>query len=339
MRGRAGRQGDPGSSRFYLSLEDELMRLFGGERLRRLMSNPWLGMKPGEALESGLLTKQIEKAQKKVEEYHFDQRKNLLEYDEVMDHQRKRTYGMRQSILDGKNPRALVLDMIDQQLSDAVKRYSADDYGAASFAQFAAGEFGIEFDPADFRGSNADEAIRVAQDRASQAAPTFLQEVLDENLNPSDDPKDWKWQEFARVLNTRYGLKLSDRDLKKIPREDLDRFVLEQADAAIAAVDLSAGRRYLEKDYAAESLADWARQKFALKVAVAETADKDSRELLALLKGKVREAYRAKDAEFPVQVGLAAYLPEKARADRRPDGTACSGSPSAASPARASPRK
>src|SRR5262249_7964048 len=64
LRGRAGRQGDPGSSRFYLSLEDELMRLFGGERLRRLMNNPWIGLKDGEHIESGMLSRQIEKAQR-----------------------------------------------------------------------------------------------------------------------------------------------------------------------------------------------------------------------------------------------------------------------------------
>ena len=104
LRGRAGRQGDPGSSRFYLSLQDELMRMFAGEWVAKVLTR--LGMQEGEAIESGMVTRRIEKAQKKVEEWHFDQRKNLLEYDEVMDHQRKSVYGKRQEILDGKNPRA-----------------------------------------------------------------------------------------------------------------------------------------------------------------------------------------------------------------------------------------
>ena len=319
LRGRAGRQGDPGSSRFYLALDDDLMRIFGGERLRRLMSNPWLGMKDGEALESGLLTKQIEKAQKKVEEHHFDQRKNLLEYDEVMDHQRKRTYGFRQAVLDGQNPRGLVLDMIESQLAAAVGRYAADDYGPASFAAYAGDKFGVEFDPADFRGAGFDEAVTIAQTKAAQAAPTFLQEVIDENLNPGEDEKDWKWQEFARVVGTRYGLKLTDRELKKVGREQLDAFILEQATRAIDAVDLAGGKRFLDRDYATESLADWARQQFGLRVTLDEAKDKDGPELLALLRAKVREAYRAKDAEFPVQVALAAYLPEKMRGERKPD--------------------
>ena len=319
LRGRAGRQGDPGSSRFYLSLDDELMRRFGGERLRRLMSNPWLGMKEGEALESGMLTKQIEKAQKKVEEYHFDQRKNLLEYDEVMDFQRKRTYGMRQGILDGRNPRAHLLDMIDQQLRGAVKRYGVESYGAASFAEYAARELGVEFEAADFRGSDYAEAGDVAKSRAAMAVPSFLQELVDENLNADEDAKDWKWQEFTRAVNSRFGLKLSDRELRKVGRDDLEQHLSDQANAAIEAVDLTGGRRFLEPEYATESLADWARQTFGLKLTSAEAADKDQGELLELLRHKVREAYREKDAEFPAQVGLAAYLPEKSRGDRKPD--------------------
>ena len=320
LRGRAGRQGDPGSSRFYLSLEDELMRLFGGERLRRLMNNPWLGMQDGEALESGMLTKQIERAQRRVEEYHFDQRKNLLEYDEVMDHQRKRTYGARQGILDGKNPRAMLLGMIDDQIQEAVKRYTDDIYGPASFAQYASGELGIELDASDFRGSNFDEAVKIAQDRAFAAAPTHIHELMDESLNPSEDENDWKWQEFTRAVTTRYGLKVTDRDLKKIGRDHLGEYLIAEAEKAILAVNLDGGKRFLEQNYAAESLVDWSRQKFGLKVAVTEATDKTPEELTALLRTKVREAYRAKDNEFPVQVGLAAYLPEKAKADgRRPN--------------------
>src|SRR5207245_10519434 len=101
LRGRAGRQGDPGSSRFFLSLEDDLMRIFAGEWVARVLTR--LGMEEGQAIESGMVSRQIEKAQKKVEERNFDIRKNLLEYDEVMDHQRKKVYGYWQEMLDGGN--------------------------------------------------------------------------------------------------------------------------------------------------------------------------------------------------------------------------------------------
>src|SRR5260221_14405080 len=94
VRGRAGRQGDPGSSRFYLSLEDDLMRIFAGEWVKNVLTR--LGMQEGEAIESKMVSRRIEGAQKKVEERNFEVRKSLLEYDEVMDEQRKRVYSYRQ---------------------------------------------------------------------------------------------------------------------------------------------------------------------------------------------------------------------------------------------------
>src|SRR5213076_3107548 len=90
LRGRAGRQGDPGSSRFYLSLEDDLMRIFAGEWVSAVLQR--LGMEEGQAIESGMVSRRITAAQKKIEERNFDSRKHLLEYDEVMDHQRKTVY-------------------------------------------------------------------------------------------------------------------------------------------------------------------------------------------------------------------------------------------------------
>ncbi len=99
LRGRCGRQGDPGSNRFYLSLEDDLMRIFAGEWVKNILTR--LGMEEGQAIESRMVTRRIEGAQKKVEERNFETRKSLLEYDEVMDEQRKRVYGYRQKILDG----------------------------------------------------------------------------------------------------------------------------------------------------------------------------------------------------------------------------------------------
>ncbi|HZO52931.1 MAG TPA: preprotein translocase subunit SecA [Bryobacteraceae bacterium] len=108
LRGRAGRQGDPGSSRFYLSLEDDLMRIFGGERIQGLMLR--LGMEEDVPIESGLITKRIAAAQKAVEAQNFAARKHLLEYDDVMNKQRKAVYGMRRSLLEGGEMREKMLE-------------------------------------------------------------------------------------------------------------------------------------------------------------------------------------------------------------------------------------
>jgi len=309
LRGRAGRQGDPGSSRFYLSLQDELMRLFAGEWVGSVLTR--LGMQEGEAIESGMVTRRIEKAQKKVEEYHFDQRKNLLEYDEVMDLQRKRVYGARQEILDGKNPRATVLEMIRTQIAAAAARFLADDYGSASFAEFASNRLGMEFGAGDFRTSSYEDAARQALDQAIANVPTFVQERMEENLNSDEDPKDWKWSELVRATNARYDLKLTEKDLRKVPAEQLTEHLVARAETAVRGVNLSEGERFLGRTYGAEALAEWCRQKFGVKVAIDEIQARTREELNDFLYQKVRAAYRQKDVEFPVRVGMQNFMADK----------------------------
>ena len=110
LRGRAGRQGDPGSSKFFLSLQDDLLRIFGGERMQRLMLR--LGMEEDVPIESGLITKRIAAAQKAVEAQNFEARKHLLEYDDVMNKQRQAVYGMRRQLLEGLDQKERIQDMI-----------------------------------------------------------------------------------------------------------------------------------------------------------------------------------------------------------------------------------
>jgi preprotein translocase subunit SecA len=308
LRGRAGRQGDPGSSRFFLSLQDDLMRMFAGEWVSGILTR--LGMQEGEAIESTLVTRRIEKAQKKVEEFHFDQRKNLLEYDEVMDYQRKRVYGARQEVLDGRNPRAMLLEMIAEQVDGAVDRFLAEKYGPSSFAEFATNRLGVDFEPSDFRGSFED-AQNTAHEKALQAVPTVIQEMIEANLNPDEDPKDWKWNEMSRGLNARYGLKISERELKKIPTEQLTEHLVKEAEATVRAVDLTDGKQYLTRTYGAEALADWLRQKFGVKLSVAEIVAQSAHDLKVDLLAKVRQAYRHKDQEFPVQVAMQNYMSDR----------------------------
>ena len=101
LRGRSGRQGDPGSSRFYLSLEDDLLRIFGSDRIKNLMGR--LGMEDGQPIEHRMVSNAIERAQKRVEGHNFDIRKHLLEYDDVMNKQREVIYNQRRDILGGAN--------------------------------------------------------------------------------------------------------------------------------------------------------------------------------------------------------------------------------------------
>ena len=122
LRGRAGRQGDPGSSRFYISLEDDLMRLFGGDRVKALVDS--LNMDEDEPLEHNLLTKSIESAQKKIESNNFSIRKHVLQYDNVMNKQREVIYGERRKVLEEKNLKEDILSMVKNVIESAVDTYT-----------------------------------------------------------------------------------------------------------------------------------------------------------------------------------------------------------------------
>ncbi|MBL8800141.1 MAG: preprotein translocase subunit SecA, partial [Planctomycetia bacterium] len=309
LRGRAGRQGDPGSGRFYLCLEDDLMRIFGGEWVKNVLTR--LGMEDGQAIESRMVSRRIQAAQKKREEYNFDIRKNLLEYDEVMDHQRKEIYGYRQKILNGSNCKLLLLDMIEEQIGQAVDRFLADDYGPSSFAEFAANRLGVECEAADFRRSNFEEADQTARDKASRMIPTQIQEALDENLSEDVESSDWNWQAMAESVNRRWGLKFNERELKKIGRDNLAGKLIEAAEKALAATDLSGGKVFLQADWGKQSLVDWVRLKFGLNVHVEDLAKKDEGAIKDLLCDQVLEAYRQKEIELPVKAGMARFMSEQ----------------------------
>jgi preprotein translocase subunit SecA len=152
LRGRAGRQGDPGSSRFFLSLEDDLLRVFGGERVKALMYR--LGMTEGVPIESKLISRRIENAQKAVEAQNFEARKHLLEYDDVMNKQRETIYSIRRSALEGKDQKEYALGMAEDLARDLVIKFCPREehpqkWNLAQFSGEALGQFGLDLKAVD----------------------------------------------------------------------------------------------------------------------------------------------------------------------------------------------
>ncbi len=147
LRGRAGRQGDPGSSRFYLSLEDDLLRIFAGERISSIMHK--LGMEEGVPIESRLISKRIEAAQKAVEAQNFESRKHLLEYDDVMNKQRETVYGLRRQLLEGGDQKEFIMDAADRVAGWLVEKFCpkdqhADQWNVSGLRTEVWGRFGID---------------------------------------------------------------------------------------------------------------------------------------------------------------------------------------------------
>ena len=174
LRGRSGRQGDPGSSRFYLSLEDDLLRIFGADRLKGFMSK--IGMEDGMPIEHRWISRAIENAQKKVEAHNFDIRKHLLEYDDVMNKQREVVYHRRRELLGGESLKDDVLDMCDQLIENIVGAHVDADLGpdewdwkAVEDAFYGQFKFRPEFRNNGTAPENTDDLIEMAHEQGAQA--------------------------------------------------------------------------------------------------------------------------------------------------------------------------
>jgi len=317
LRGRCGRQGDPGSSRFYLSLEDDLMRIFAGEWVKNVLTR--LGMQEGQAIESRMVSRRIEGAQKKVEERNFEVRKNLLEYDEVMDEQRKRVYGYRQKILNGADCRQLIVDMIHGEIDRHLDQFLAGDYGTESFSEWVGKQLGVEFDPRDFRGMDFASAENYARDTAERMAEGQVFEAIEENLPSDEDPEEWNWEALAKAANAHWRLSLRDRDLKRLGREGVGEFLIEKAHEAIRNTDVSEGARFLDPDFGLVMACAWVKHKFNIGLEFDTVRALEPQGLRHLVRSRAERAYEEKEVEFPVMAGLYHFTMKDSSGHKRYD--------------------
>ena len=304
LRGRCGRQGDPGSSRFFLSLDDDLMRIFAAPWVKSVLER--LGMQEGEKIESRMVSRRIESAQKKREEMHFDQRKNLLEYDEVMDEQRKRVYGFRQRILDGDNCREIVMEMLDKQIDVYVDRFMNRDFGVDSFAAFAGSRLSTELEGSRFRGMSFDDAASYAKDEAERMAESHVQDSIDENL-PGDedsDQADWNWEALAKMPELKYGVQISPSSLKRLGREGVSELLVQKSREAIQKVDLSEGASFLDEDFRQKTLLRWVEAKFGVQIPLEKVANLEGSAIKKLVRAESEKAYDVKEAEYPILAAI-----------------------------------
>jgi preprotein translocase subunit SecA len=271
-----------------------------------------------------MVTRRVEAAQKKVEERNFEVRKNLLEYDEVMDEQRKRVYGFRQKILDHTDGdadcREMILEMVDRQIDQHIGTFLDKDYGSQSYATWAAAQLSCELDGADFRGLTPEEAERLAVDEAVRQSESQIYEAVDENLPSGEDEEEWNWSALASFANARWKLSVNDRDLKRAGREGVAEFLQERARDAIQRIELTDGARFLAPDFGLRSACGWTEWRFgvpldAATLAEMQAAGTDAPAFRKIVSRKARDVYARREIEYPVLVGLAHF------SGRQPDGS------------------
>ncbi len=305
LRGRAGRQGDNGSSRFFLSMDDDLMKLFAGKAMLKVLST--LGMKEGDDLEDSMLTRSIEKAQRKVEERNFQQRKSILEYDEPMEHQRRGFYGMRQPIVEGRGVKDLTFHYIEDAIDQASSDYLGKMHVANTIAEWVREHCGVAIEGDRFLKKDREEIEKAIRIDASEEAQEAIRATAGECLPAELEPEEWDAEGFSNWARVNYGAELSPDDIRANDRQTSVRAVQSVAIAKFAQLDLSPIAQFLVPQFGATQLAHWAHRKFGLTLDASVFAQSalpsDAAEKLL---DKAREAYREREINYPIDFAIEA---------------------------------
>jgi preprotein translocase subunit SecA len=303
LRGRAGRQGDNGSSRFFLSMEDDLMKLFAGKAMLTALST--LGMKEGDDLEAGMLTRSIEKAQRKVEERNFQSRKNILEFDEPMEHQRRAFYGMRQPIVESRNVKETVLRYLEESIDKAAEDYLGTMHVPNTVAEWVRENCGVSIAAERFLKKDQEEIEKLIRIDAAEEAQESIRATAGECLPAELEPAEWDAENFAAWARTHYGAELLPQEIRSLGSEAAIERVQKAAIRKFAEVDLSPIGAFLVPGFGARQLAQWANRKFGANLdeqvfagatTPAEAADK--------LIAKALEIYRQRELGYQIDFAI-----------------------------------
>ena len=305
LRGRSGRQGDPGSSRFFLSLRDDLMAVFAGEWTLKVLG--WLGLQEGQAIEDKRISKGVARAQKKVEQRNFDIRKNLLEYDEVMDHQRRYFYSRRQNTLAGRDIESVIREMIGETISDAVADYLAGNYPQRCMAEWVRHNLELNLRPDQIRGETVEDFPTLEADlrnRAAEEATNVINVTIGEYADEEIDPKEWDLRGLSSWAMSRFKVNLSQNQLRRMDPSEMEQSLSEAAAAHIESIDLTPLQRFLSEGFAVQALAENVRNKFGVEMVPDELPADEPQSAEEKITLTVEDAYLRREIEYPCQYAI-----------------------------------
>jgi preprotein translocase subunit SecA len=308
LRGRSGRQGDKGSSRFFVAFEDELMRLFASDSVQWMLSK--LGMKEGDAIEHPMVSKNVERAQRKVEERNFQIRKQILEYDEVMEHQRQKFYGLRQRSLEGRDLKGLMFEYIRDSVDDAVGLFLDPEYPAQCAAEFAKDKLDCSISVERLKGKDREQMEAAIRADARYDARHTIDVTLGEYMPMagSEVSVDFDAAGLANWAKSRFGIDLDPSQLREGGDEERNRvreMLVATAEDNIERADLSGLDKFIAKSYGAGEFTAWVKRKFdfdvdAEEIAAATRNPEDGKTPSSIVLKKAEELYQKREIEYPV---------------------------------------
>jgi len=302
LRGRSGRQGDPGSSQFFLCFDDDLMRVFAPEWTVKALS--WIGWEEGQPIYHKRISKGIAKAQKKVEEKNFEVRKSLLEYDEVMDYQRKIFYSRRRHILAGKGLKGVITEMINAAIAKNCDAILDEAYPYNCIVEWARTNFGADLKPADIAGAQPGDIEQLTKAQAKEAAANNISLSMGEYLEDYSDPQSWDIQGLCKWAMSAFSVSLSPNKVKQQSPEEIEEQLIEAAAVQVDKKDASQLAEFLKDGFALRMFAEWAWSKFDIKLDANELKDLSKKQIQDRLIEQAAEKYKRREIEYPVEFAM-----------------------------------
>jgi preprotein translocase subunit SecA len=302
LRGRSGRQGDAGSSQFFLCFDDDLMRVFAPEWTVKALS--WIGWEEGQPIYHKRISKGIAKAQKKVEERNFEIRKSLLDYDEVMDYQRKIFYARRRDLLAGKSAKPVIEEMIEAAIAKQTKEMLDRDYPLRSIIEWARANFDVELKISLVADATPQEIEHTIKERAKDGVRNEISISLGEYLEDYNDTSTWDTAGLSKWAMNAFHVNLSISKIKSSTPQEIEEQLAEAAVEQVERKDCSPLAEFLRPDFALQRFVEWVRAKFDIALNIEQLKGLKADQVCELLLEQAAAKYRRREIEYPVEFAM-----------------------------------
>jgi preprotein translocase subunit SecA len=258
-------------------------------------------MKEGDAIEHSWLTSSVQKAQRKVEQRNYEIRKSLLEYDEVMEHQRSYFYTLRQQVLEGRQVSDVGMSYVAKSIEDAVGTYLDRGYVQGQVAEWCRQTLDVSVDPAKLPTDDQRDLENRIRDDVRNDIQQTVDVTVGEYVSQEVPQEEWDWRGLVAWAKTRYGVEVTVDELKDLDLGEVRRRIADAATELAEQRDLSELAKFMDKLYGERQLTAWAKDKFGIEVTPEEISKLDGDRVVERLVERARDAYRFREVVYPVQ--------------------------------------